>query len=72
VLTAGGWTVEGGWEEGLPEVLLSEGELDCGLLPAVCAGIEEAVEVGTVGFEHPEWSVDLRVYRLTPASDLGL
>lgn len=66
VLTEGAWTIEDGWREGLPEVLVSEGELDCSKLPAVCAAIGGLVDVGGLSFEHPEWALELVVYRVVP------
>jgi len=67
VLTEGGWTVESGWAEGVPPVLVSSGSLDCERLPAFCAGIGHLEEIGVTEFEHPEWSLQLFVYRVTPA-----
>lgn len=66
VETGGSWDPEDGWSEGPPEVLLSEGRLDCDRLPAICADIGSIEEEGSIAFDHPEWRVELFVYRITP------
>jgi len=71
VQTEGSWTVEEGWGSEPPAVLVSAGVLACSRLPAVCAGIEEPLEIGSMQFEHPDWSIELFVYRITPVDDSG-
>ena len=66
VQTAGSWTPEDGWFGGPPQVLLSEGPLDCSRLRTICADIGILEEQGSLAFNHPDWAVELFVYRITP------
>jgi hypothetical protein len=68
VETGGSWTVEEGWGAAPPEVLVSEGPLDCARLGAVCAQIKPPEEMGSLVFEHPDWNVALFVYRISPVA----
>ena len=68
VETDGSWSPEDGWSGRPPDVLLSEGRLDCDRLPTICADIGKLKEEGTLAFNHPQWSIELFVYRITPAN----
>lgn len=67
-MTDGGWTIDEGWREGPPEVLISTGALTCSTLQSFCDGFERITEVGVVSFNHPEWNVDVYVYRVTQSA----
>ena len=68
VMTEGGWTIEEGWREGPPEVLITAEALSCATLQSFCEAFETITEVGVVSFNHPEWNVENYVYRVTQAA----
>lgn len=53
-----------GWPEGPPDVLVADGAFDCADSPPACGGIAGATLAGRVRLRHPEWPLDLHVYRL--------
>ncbi len=60
----GSYRADEAWAEGDPDVLVSDGELTCDEHPGACDGAW--TEVGAVRLEHPEWPVDVRVWRGEP------
>ena len=53
-----------GWVDGPPDVLISDGAFACASEPTACGGVAGLELAGRVALDHPEWPLDLHVYRV--------